>query len=276
MALTKTATTDTPTTTVDVKTVGSFEAMDETTAPKTAANDPAPAAAPAAVEVVAPKTTAVVPSNKAAASKFAQEVEAMKGDADFSYGIRPTFKAINGVIKGTGDNTASMGVWIHGTMIAWNDRIQISPGVDTDNAKLCVAYSQDHVTIDNVIGVDKYGSWVGRKVADYVEFLKESDFPKAAASRFIDIAFAVRDAEKQAGKAMVGEVITVSLSKSSIPSFSQYQDKLNMAAKMIERGIPGIVLPEDPFTFYMTAEAASKDGRDWTKIKVSDKLKLPE
>lgn len=276
MALTKTA--DTPTTTVDaVKTVGSFEAMDEATAAKPAANDPAPVAAPAA-EVVAPKatTTAVAPSNKAAASQFAQEVQAMKGDADFSYGIRPTFKAINGVIKGTGDNTASMGVWIHGTMIAWNDRTQISPGVDTDNAKLCVAYSQDHVTIDNVIGVDKYGSWIGRKVAEYVEFLKESDFPKAAASRFIDIAFAVRDAEKQAGKAMIGEVITVSLSKSSIPSFSQYQDKLNMAAKMITRGIPGIVLPADPFTFYMIAEAASKDGRDWTKIKVSDKLNLPQ
>lgn len=287
MALTKpnpdTNTTPATAAAAAVNAVGSFESMEETVSTKPAANDaapspstPAPAAAAAAPAAEVPVTQAkgAVATSNGEASKFADEVAAMKGGADFSYGNYPVFKGINGEIKGTGDTKVSLGRWAKVTMLAWDDRTQVSPGSDNDSAKLCVAYSKDHVTLDSVIGVDKYGSWVGKKVADYVEFLKQNDWLKASASRFIDVAVVVHDADTTAGKEMAGEIICVSLSKSSMPSFQQYQEKLNMKAKAVARGIPGVAIPDDPFTFYMIREAASKDGKDWTKIKVSDKLKL--
>lgn len=256
-----------------IESAGSFESMDETTASKTAANDPAPQATS---EVVAAAPTHVaVKMNKVEASAFQKEVEGMKGNADFSYGNYEVFKGINGEIKGVGDSKTSLGRWAKVSMIAWDDRVQISPGSDTDLAKDAVAYSKDGVTIDSVIGFERHGAWVGKSLNDYIEYLKEDhDFVKARASRFIDVACVVHDCESDEGKELIGEVICVSLSSSSIPSFSQYQEKLNMKAKAVARGIPGVVVPADPFTFYFIREAANKDGKDWTKLKVSDKLKL--
>lgn len=269
--------------------VGSFESMDETTTSAPAANDTtasAPAEAPAAAtkpaaEPAPANATAVAAAPATAvavrqeASAFQKEVEAMKGGGDFSYGNYEVFKAINGSIKGTGDNTASLGRWVKVTMIAWDDRVQISPGADSA-PKDCVGYSKDGITIDSVIGFEKYGMWVGKKVDDYVQHLKDSDWLKASASRYIDVACVVHEGEKQAAKDLAGEIICISLSKSSIPSFSSYQEKLNMKGKAAARGIPGVVVPADPFTFYFICEAASKDGKDWTKLKVSDKLKIEE
>ena len=268
MALTKPTPQQTPATDAAeaVKPAGTFESMDETTSSKPAANDAAPAQ-----EVAPATTTAVAKVNKAEASAFAKEVEAMKGGADFSYGNYAVFKAINGAIKGVGDNKANLGRWVKVSMIAWDDRVQISPGSDTEAAKDCVAYSADGVTIESVIGRDKYGSWVGKSVNDYVEHLKDSDWPKASASRYIDVACVVHEGETKSAKELAGEIICISLSKTSIPSFAQYQEKLNMKAKAIARGIPGVTIPADPFTFYFGTEAASKDGKDWTKLKVTDK-----
>lgn len=256
-----------------VKSAGSFESMDETTSGKPAANDPAPQ--PEAAQVGLTPPAGALRLNKAEASAFQKEVEGMKGGADFAYGNYEVFKGINGEIKGIGDSKTSLGRWAKVSMIAWDDRVQISPGVDTDLAKDAVAYSKDGVTIDSVIGFERHGAWVGKPLSVYLEYLKEShDFVKARASRFIDVACVVHDCESDSGKELVGEVICVSLSSSSIPSFSQYQEKLNMKAKAVARGIPGVVVPADPFTFYFIREAASKDGKDWTKLKVSDKLKL--
>lgn len=250
-----------------------FESMEDTHA--SAANDPPQGeqAAPAAAAVAAPATSV---ATRAEASAFQKEVEAMKGAANFDYGNYEVFKGINGAITGTGDNKAKLGRWAKVSMIAWDDRVQISPGSDTTPAKDCVAYSKDGVTIDSVIGFEKYGSWVGKKVADYLQFLKDSDYLKASASRYIDVACVVHDGDLKAAKELAGEIICISLSKSSIPSFSSYQEKLNMKAKAAARGIPGVVVPADPFTFYFICEAASKGDNNWTKLKVSDKLKLEE
>ncbi len=256
-----------------VKTVP-FETMDETHGHASAANDPPPvdkepaAAASAAVAVVAPVNSAVAVSNRAEASAFVKEVEAMKGAANFDYGNYDVFKGINGNIKGTGDNTASLGRWVQVSMVAWDDRIQISPGVDTPSAKDCVAYSKDGKTIDSIIG-EKYRQWVGRPVQDYIKFLKDSDWPQARQSTYVDVACIIHTGESKAAKEMAGEVICITLSQSSTGSFKSYQEKLEIKARAKARGIPGVQLPEDPFTFYFSTEAASKDGKDWTKLKVS-------
>lgn len=272
MALTK-PTLQTPATdaAAAVTPVGTFESMDETTTAAPAANDTV--SAPVHVPVVQ-ATGAVM--NRAEASAFQKEVEAMKGAADFQYGNYDTFKAIQGVIQGTGDNKAKLGRWVKVSMVAWDDRIQISPGSEAGSAKDCVAYSKDGIKIDSVIGFEKYGSWVGKPVASYLEFLKNSDWANASSSRYIDVACVVHDGESKAAKELAGEVICVSLSKSSIPSFSSYQEKLNMKAKALARGIPGVVVPADPFTFFFQAEAAEKGDNKWTKLKVSDKLKVED
>lgn len=274
MALTKPVPQATPATDAAeaVKPVGTFESMDETTSAKPAANEPEQ---PEATAVAAPTATQVVTMNKAEASAFQKEVEAMKGNADFSYGNYEVFKGINGELKGVGDSKISLGRWAKVSMIAWDDRIQVSPGSDTPKAKDAVAYSKDGKTVDSVIGFEAHGAWIGKPVVDYIEYLKDQhDFVGAKSSRFVDVACVVGDCESDDGKELIGEIICVSLSSSSIPSFSSYQEKLNMKAKAVARGIPGVVVPADPFTFYFIREAASKDGKDWTKLKVSDKLKL--
>lgn len=264
----------------------SFESMDETTASAPAANEPTaaePAAPAAAVDVPVSVVTAIVPVAAAAlavraeASAFQKEVEAMKGAADFAYGNYDVFKGIQGQIQGTGDNKVKLGLWVKVSMIAWDDRVQISPGSEAPAAKDAVAYSKDGVTIDSVIGKEsKYAAFVGKKVTDYLDFLRANDWVKASSSRYIDVACVVHDGDKAAAKELAGEVICISLSKSSIPSFASYQEKLNIKAKAVARGIPGVVVPADPFNFYFIAEPAERGDTQWTKLKVSDKLKLAE
>lgn len=265
----------TPTTPVAaaVKPVPGFESMEDTTAEAandTSATPPVTPAPAAAVAVIAPVSAAVALSTRAEGSAFAKEVEAMKGAANFDYGNYDVFKGINGNIKGTGDNIASLGRWVKVSMVAWDDRIQISPGSDTAAAKDCVAYSKDGKTIDSVIG-DKYRPWLGKSVDEYITFLKNNDWMNAKKSTYVDVACIVHTGESKAAKEMAGEVICITLSQSSTPSFKSYQEKLNMKAKALARGIPGVQLPADPFTFYFGTEPASKDGKDWTKLKVSDK-----
>lgn len=263
-----------------------FESMDETAGTAAPAANESTVVEP--IELAATAATAAATSTAVAApaastlavrqeaSAFAKEVEAMKGGANFDFGNFETFKGIQGVIQGTGDNKAKLGRWVKVSMVAWDDRNQISPGSDVASAKDYVAYSKDGKTIDSVIGKDKLGGWVGRSVQDYLQHLRDSDWKDASMSRYIDVACVVHDGESKAAKELAGEVICISLSKSSIPSFSAYQEKLNMKAKAVARGIPGVTVPADPFTFFFQTEAAERGDNKWTKLKVSDKLKLED
>jgi hypothetical protein len=69
-----------------------------------------------------------------------------------------------------------------------------------------------------------------------------------------------------------GEIIQVTLSQSSIPSFASYQETLVMKARAAARGIPGIKIPEDPFTFYFLRDVTTKGDNTWTKLKVLTSL----
>lgn len=225
---------------------------------------------PAASTAVAERPAAAVVIAPKVGNSFSKEVEALKGAADFSYGNFTVFKGIQGEIKGIGDSTASLGRWAKGTMIAWDEHFEISPGSKTEKSKDAVAYSKDGITVDNVVGED-LRQWQGKAVADYVAYLKsEMDYDQAGSRRFIDVAFAVLETESN--EEFVGEIIQVTLSQSSIPSFKKYQEKLVQTARCVERGVPGFKVPEDPFTFYFLRQAASKGDNDWTKLEVLIKL----
>jgi hypothetical protein len=272
MALVKTKPADTTTP------AGSFESP-ETEGTATVIDNAAPAANEPAADTAATSTQsapaqattkAVTVSKRAEASAFAKEVEEMKGAADFAYGNYAVFKGNNGALVQTGDGGGNLGRWAKVSMIAWDDHFEISPGSKSEKSKDAVGYSKDGETVDSIIG-SQYGNWVGKPVAEYVHFLQtDADYPDAKMGRFIDVACVVHEADSE--DAFNGEIIQVTLSQSSIPSFSQYQEKLVMKAKAIARGIPGVVVPEDPFTFYFLRELASKNGNNWTKLKVLDKL----
>lgn len=275
MALRKPETQTTPNTATEARPTFEAPESEDTAvhAEAPAANDAsvAPADTPPANDPVAPAaTTAVVKVTKAEASAFAKEVEEMKGAADFAYGNYSVFKGNNGEIVQTGGSDLTLGRWAKVTMIAWDDHFEISPGSKSEKSKEAVGYSKDGETVDSIIGA-QYSEWVGKRVADYVHYLQnDGDYPEAKNGRFIDIACVVHETESE--ESLNGEIIQVTLSQSSIPSFSQYQEKLLMKARAIARGIPGVTVPADPFTFYFLRELAAKNGHNWTKLRVLDKL----
>lgn len=266
-----------------------FEPMDDDTAGNqastvnAAAETPAPAVSAAAAPVSTPTqapapaqaalpavitqgAVAVAPAN--AGASFKAEVEAMKGAIDFAYGNYPMFKASSGKLK-CKEPVASLGAWTRGNMIGWNDRVQVSPG--EGKSKDLVAYSDDCATISKVIGEAGSG-WIGRAVADYVQHLRvDQNCNLAKASVYVDVAFAVTECESNSID-FVGEVVQITLSPSSIPSFKSYQEKLKATAMCVAKGLPGFKLPEDPFHFYFLVEDASKGDNEWAKLKVLAKL----
>ena len=240
-----------------------------------AAAAPAPASAPATAPAVAPAaSTAVAPAASTAvttntseeAKRFQREFDEMRGAADFSYGNYPIYKGSNGAIREMGQNkTASFGRWVKVRMVAWDESYQIGPGVDGNKAKDFVAFSKDGKTIDSVIGED-LRHFVGKPVVEYLDYLRSEGYVKADSKRYVHTACAVLDSED--GTHQPGQIVQVTLSQSSLPSFSAYQEKLKTSARAVAMGIPGFSLPRDPFTFRFSAEAASKGSNTWTKLKI--------
>jgi hypothetical protein len=235
-------------------------------AAEVAANDPG---VQTSLVVAKASAGALITPNEAAANakRFQKEVADMKGSSDFSFGNYETFKANNGSIVGmTGDKT-DLGRWAKVRLIAWDEHYECSPG--TDDGKDYVAYSKDGITIDSVIG-EEQRSYVGKTVNEYLAFLEAEGFDRAKVRRFIDTGCALLATDN--GEGPIGSVIQVTLSESSIPAFSRYQQQLQDNAKCVAMGIPGFTLPADPFTFFMIREAASKGDRRWTKLKISQTL----
>lgn len=263
---------------------GDTAVLNETTAPaadiraesSAKADQPAKADAPAAAAaattaITTARSSAVATEGAAAeAKKFQKEVEAMKGASDFSYGNYAVFKGNNGEISESGGEAAVLGRWAQVRLLSWDDHFEISPGEQGASSKDFVAYSTDGVTIDSVIGEELKG-WVGRTVADYVTYLRdEEEFDKTKCRRFIDTAVALMATDS--GDGPIGKVIQITLSESSIPAFSRYQQELLDTARCVTMGLPGFKMPEDPFNFFFIREVAKKGNNTWTKLKISSTL----
>lgn len=241
----------------------------------------AEAAAPAAAPSEAPATTTTAPAivksvntavgavNDAAAraKAFQKEVEAMKGASDFAFGNYRVFKGNNGTIIESNGDKADLGRWAQVRMISWDEHFEISPGEQSASTKDFVAYSKDGKIIDSVIG-DELKAWAGKPVGEYVKYLQEAeDFSSAKCRRFVDVGGALLSCEN-GDEGPLGTVIQITLSESSIPAFSRYQQELNDKARCVAMGIPGFKLPEDPFTLFFVRELASKGNNNWTKLKI--------
>jgi hypothetical protein len=226
----------------------------------------------ATTAIATAQASAVSVADAAAKAKgFQKEVEAMKGAFSFDYGNFDAYKGNNGEIAQTGGGDDSFGRWVKVRMLGWDEHYEVSPGEKDQKSKDYVAYSKDGKTIDHVIGEEQRG-FVGKTIDEYVTYLREDEeFEKAGSRRFIDIACAVlgADTEDAAG---VGKVVQITLSQSSIPAFSKYQEQLKTTARCVEMGLPGFTVPEDPFTFYFVREVATKGTDKWTKLRIEQTL----
>lgn len=229
------------------------------------------AAVTTAVTVAKASATSVAVADAAAKAKeFQREVAAMKGASDFSYGNYQVFKGSNGSIAESGGEEADLGRWAQVRLMSWDEHFECSPGESGASTKDFVAYSKDGKTIDSVIG-EEQKRWVGASVNDYMNYLKnEEEFANAKCRRFIDTACALMATDS--GDGPIGTVIQVTLSESSIPAFSKYQQSLADTARCVAMGLPGFKLPEDPFSFFFVREVATKNTNRWTKLRIVSSL----
>ena len=225
------------------------------------------AAAATELAITKAATTSVAVSDAAAKGKqFAKELQEMRGASDFSYGNFSVYKGSNGEICESGGDGKSMGRWVKVRLLSWDDHHEISPGESGASTKDFVAYSKDGSTIDSVIG-SELQMWVGRPVSEYVEYLrKEEEFSMTKTRRFIDTACAVLEADN--ADAPVGTVVQITLSETSIPAFSKYQQDLQNRARCAAMNLPGFSIPDDPFTFVFVREVAQKGTNRWTKLRI--------
>jgi hypothetical protein len=272
-----TATAEHEETTVNLKaepeTLNETKTMTTEAATQTTATAHVEAAAQSAAKevIVRASNTAVAVADAAAKAKeFQREVTAMKGASDFSYGNYRVFKGNNGEIAESSGEQDSLGRWAKVRMLSWDDHHEVSPGESGAGTKDFVAYSKDGKTIDSVIG-EELKSWVGSPVSEYVDYLKkEEEFANTKTRRFIDIAAALMATDS--GDGPIGKVIQITLSESSIPAFSRYQQDLQDTARCVAMGLPGFSLPDDPFTFFFIREVASKGTNKWTKLRIESSL----
>jgi hypothetical protein len=237
--------------------------------PAAAAAATAGVQASTAVAKAAASSVGAVNEAAATARQFKKDVEAMKGAADFSFGSHRVFKADNGTIREMKDSKLDLGRWVKVRLLAWDTSFQVSPGEQGKESSAFVAYSKDGITVDSVTG-DEQKQWIGKPVNDYVTYLRETEeFEKAGKREFIDCQVATMGAENEPA---FHEVVQITLSSTSIPAFKKYQTQLEAKAKCVAMGLPGHVLPEDPFTFYFIREGAERGNQTWTKLKIESVL----
>lgn len=244
------------------------EAPAKTVAPA-AAVDPAAAATATTTALAKASATSLSVADAANAAKaFKKEVEDMKGSSDFTYGDYDVFKADGGGISQTGaGKDMKLGRWAKVRLMGWDNSYQVSPGAEGASTKDFVAYSKDGKTIDSVIG-EELKSWAGKPVQDYVQYLeKEEEFSNVKVRPFIDTACFLLGTES--GDGPVGKTVQITLSKTSMSSFSRYQQELVDNARAVSMGLPFAKLPEDPFTFYFIVERVQDaKGKKWDKLKI--------
>lgn len=221
----------------------------------------------ASVPAVSTTSTTLATKNEAAeqAKKFEKQLVEMKG-GDFSYGTYRVFKGNNGEVCEMQGEQVSCGRWAKVHLLNWDEHYEVSPGSDDKTSKDFVAYSKDGVIIDSVIGEEQRADWEGKKVDDYLTYLKDTeDFSKAECRQFVDMACALLGTDS--GDGPIGTVIQVTLSQSSIPNFKKYTQALKDSARCVAMGLPGFSMPADPMQFFLVREAASKGSNKWTKLR---------
>lgn len=117
----------------------------------------------------------------------------------------------NAINKDTG---VTLGGEVGLELLSFQDQWVVSPGVDGDDAKEYVRYSDDGVT-----------STKGDNMAEYLEQLKASGFPKASMSKRMTIVGSLFDAGDKGNKinGMRDKLVQINLAPTSVAAFKRYR-----------------------------------------------------
>ncbi len=131
-------------------------------------------------------------------------------------------------------------------LMSYQPQWTISPGVDGDEGKECVRYSDDGVTTSQ-----------GEDCREYVKRLKEGDFPKAKMEERCVIVGSLFDAGKM--PELQDKMVQISLSPTSKANFDRYRlDQANQIRR-------GLVQPEGSQYIAITCELVTANKLTWTK-----------
>jgi hypothetical protein len=204
---------------------------------------------PAATAVAAPKATGVVV--RKAFSYVLQDLD--QAIDPINVGDLTRLKSGAGNIKDA--EGTNYGTFVSLELLSFHTSWTISPGKDSDEAKQMVRYSLDGKNIDNG----------GGDVEAYVENLKTVEgYPDANVKRYLILAGIINDCDK--AKEKIGSIVQLSLAPQSAKTFNNYHMQRSV---LVSRG----TMPADGSQMLrITAEGASMNGKDFTKLIVSGEV----
>lgn len=147
------------------------------------------------------------------------------------------------------DNNASLGSEIGLELMTFQDQTVVSPGVDGDEAKEFVRYSDDGVTTTK-----------GENVQEYLKQLKDGAYPNANISKRVIIAGPLFDAGVKGNKmpGLRDKLVQINLPPSSVSNFKRYM--ADQAFQISKRGKPVTGVER----MRITMDTKTKGDNTWT------------
>jgi hypothetical protein len=228
---------------------GQFEGMEKSAAPSVEQKATADVAATTAIAKAA---ASAVSTN--VAKPFEYVLRSLECALDpVNVGDLPRLKSGAGNIKDS--DGVNYGTFVALELLSFHDSWTISPGSDDDESKDFVRYSLDGKTIDGT----------GESVDDYLQKLKEVDgYEKANKKRYLILAGIINDCDK--AKEKISSIVQCSLAPQSAKTFNNYHMQRSVQV------VRGTAVVEGSQQIKITAEGASMNGKDFTKLVVTGTL----
>jgi len=228
---------------------GQFEGMEGTTTVERSTT-----AQKATADVAATTAIAKASASSVAAQPYTEVLAGLRCAIDpQNVGTLTRLKSGAGNIKDA--DGVNYGSYVQLELISYHDSWTISPGSDNDESKEFVRYSLDGKTLDGT----------GESVDEYIAKIRDVDgYEKANKKRYLILAGIINDCDK--AKEKIDSVVQVSLAPQSAKTFGDYHTQRSVK---VSRG----KLPkEGSQQIRITAEGASMNGKDFTKLVVTGSL----
>ncbi|MDA3834560.1 MAG: hypothetical protein PF495_14335 [Spirochaetales bacterium] len=168
------------------------------------------------------------------------------------FGCFPRIKAAAGIFKDGNGNT--YGTWFDFEILSHNDLYVITPNngdKDDDEAKACVRYSYDGITIDST----------GENVDEYIAELKDKGYKTAMKKKYREVVGMLLDCEKASSvEDVLNNMVQLQLAPTSAAKLEGY---VMSSSFHVARGV---FTEDEAAVVRVKAKAASSNGNDWTEF----------
>jgi hypothetical protein len=162
---------------------------------------------------------------------------------------------------GVGDiqdnDSVSFGKAIELLLVSWQDNWDISPGVDDDEARKLVKYSDDGVTLNDGTGM---------LITDYVNFLKTEGYKDANVKKkatLVGLLEAAENGNHPVVQGLLGNTVALSLSSQGRKTFDRYRFDRSIKVQM------GKATAEGAERLLITAHAKKNGKNNYTLLEVT-------